>query len=715
MIAAFLLLAIFGCGNNLKGVQDMRLGIDIRGGVEAVFEPTGISTVPSKKELETARNVMESRLDVKNILDREVTIDTKEGHIIVRFPWKSDEKNFNPEGAIAELGETAKLTFRDPEGNTLVEGENVADSSSVRNAQSGEYEVELKFDKIGTKAFSDATQKLVGKQIGIYMDEELISNPVVQQQITGGEAVINGMVSSDEAKALSEKINAGALPFSLKTTNYNTISPTLGGSALKAMVTAAMAAFVLVCIFMVGYYKLPGVISCFTLIFQMTLQILALSLPQYTLTLPGIAGLILSLGMAVDANIITSERISEELKKGLSVKQAVKSGYQHAFSSVLDGNITSGAVALILMFFGSGTMLSFGYTLFTGVTINVLAGVWLSRTMLNSVIRYSKFNREKMFRSKKDKKILRFMSNKKWVFGLTVMVLITGSILTGINGIKLDTQFTGGVILKYTYDGKTDGKAIDQAVENIISRPVNVQTTKDAISGQEKLVLTLAGHQGIAPEQQEKVTKTMNQLGSTKYELSETYAVEPYIGAKALKNSGIAIVLSVIFIILYIWVRFSVLSGLSAGISAIIALMHDALLVLFVFGIFKIPLNDAFVAVTLTIIGYSINDTIVLYDRIRENMKENHKQQERLLALIDRSITETIGRSVNTAFTTVLCVFIVFVFSLVYNIESIKVFSLPLLVGMISGCYSSVCIAGPLWGTWKEYKEKNIKKDSRRI
>lgn len=710
VIAAFILLTILGAGDDFKGIRDMRFGIDIRGGVEAVFEPAGTAKVPSEKQLEAARNVIESRLDAENITDREVTVDKSEGHIIVRFPWKSDEKEFNPEAAISELGETAKLTFRDPKGNILVEGENVADSSVTRNRDTGEYEVALQFDRTGAEAFAKATQELVGKQMGIYMDELMISNPKVNQVITGGQAVINGMENYDAAKALSDKINSGALPFSMKTSNYNTISPTLGSQALKTMVTASVTAIILVIIFMVSIYRLPGIISCLTLIFQMCLQILALSIPQYTLTLPGIAGLILSVGMAVDANIIISERIGEELKEGTSIRAAVKKGYQHAFSSVLDGNLTTAAVAVILMIFGSGTMLSFGYTLLTGVIINLLAGVWMSRFMLESVIRYNKFDNIKLFRRKKERRVIQFAAKRKWIFLFTACVLIAGAAVTGINGVKLDTQFTGGVVLKYTYSGDADADKISEGINAALGRPVSVQTSQDTATGDKKLVLTLAGNKGISPEEQKQVTDEINRNGTTKYELSETFAVEPYIGAKALKNSVIAIVLSSLFIIAYIWVRFKSLSGLSAGVSAVIALMHDAALVFFVFGVFKIPVNDAFVAVTLTIIGYSINDTIVLYDRIRENLcKSNRGKNESLCGLVDRSITETLGRSVKTACTTAMCVAVVLIFSVIYHIESIRIFSLPLLVGIISGCYSSVCVAGPLWVTWKEFRSRRKK------
>ena len=278
--------------------------------------------------------------------------------------------------------------------------------------------------------------------------------------------------------------------------------------------------------------------------------------------------------------------------------------------------------------------------------------------------------------------------------------------------MKLDTQFTGGVILRYTYTGKADTGQIQKEVEDIVDRSVSVQTSENSATGEKSLVITLSGKKGLTPEQQKEILNTINQGNKNQFETSETSAVEPYIGAKALKNSAIAIVLSFLFIVVYIRLRFSALGGLASGVTAVIALVHDILIVLFIFGIFRIPVNDAFVAVTLTIIGYSINDTIVLYDRIREH-RSNMKKKSTLAELVDISTTETLQRSINTAFTVVLCAFIIFVVSVVYRMESITNFSLPLLAGLISGCYSSICIAGPLWVWWEEHREKNSEKKDR--
>lgn len=384
-------LAAFGLqigSFKIKGAPDIRFGIDIRGGVEAAFQAANLDRKPTPRELEAARSVIETRLDNKNILDRDVTIDKQNGYIIVRFPWKSDEKNFDPDNAIAELGETALLTFRDDDKNILVEGSHVSNSAPELDKQTNQYVVSLTFDEKGTKLFADATAKLVGKNISIYMDDTLIQTAVVNESIPSGKAQISGHFTYDSAKALSDKINSGALPFSLVTKNHNTISPTLGSGALDVMLEAGILAFAIICLLLMGYYRVPGVVACISLLIQTSGQILALSIPQMTLTLPGIAGVILSIGMGVDANVIVSERINEEIRSGKTVRSAISAGFKGAFSSVFDGNITVLIVGVILMIFGSGALLSFAYSLLTGIFFNFVAGVTASRLMIRSLSEY---------------------------------------------------------------------------------------------------------------------------------------------------------------------------------------------------------------------------------------------------------------------------------------------------------------------------------------
>jgi len=399
-IIALTLISILGINAGplqVKGVEDMRFGIDIRGGVEAVFEPENIDRMPTDSELESARIIMETRLDSQNIMDREVTVDKNNGQIIIRFPWKSDEADFNPQKAIAELGETARLTFRDIQGNILVEGKDVTESIVQVDRDNNKPVVTLKFNSEGTKLFADATTKLVGQPIAIYMDETLISAPTVNEAITGGESVISNIGSIEEAKSLANKISSGALPFSLVSKNHSTITPTLGLGALDVMVKAGITAFILVCLFMLVYYRLLGAVACFALTLQLAIQLLALSVPQMTLTLPGIAGIILSIGMGVDANVIVSERIKEELKDGKTIGGAIDTGYHRAFSAVFDGNVTSIATSVILMIFGTGSMLSFGYTLMVGCILNFLCGITISKIMTKSLSMNNAFRKKSLY------------------------------------------------------------------------------------------------------------------------------------------------------------------------------------------------------------------------------------------------------------------------------------------------------------------------------
>lgn len=391
LTAVLFCLSLFGLkiwGFEIKGADQMRYGIDIRGGVEATYEPRDLGRRPTETELEAVRTIIETRMDAKNITDRDVTVDRANGKVIVRFPWKSGESNFDPQAAVTELGETARLTFRDPKGSIILEGSDVEKCAARLNPVNNEPVVELSLSFAGAERFSQATARLVGQNIDIYMDESLISTAIVATQITGGNAQITKLGNLEAAASLANKISSGALPYSLVVKNCNIISPTLGSSALAVMVMAGKVAFIMVCLFMLVYYRLPGLVACVALTLQLSGQLLALSVPQFTLTLPGIAGLILSVGMGVDANIIVSERIKEELNTGKTLLRAIEAGFARAFSAVFDGNLTVIIVAIILIIFGSGAMLSFGYTLLCGVIMNFVAGVSASRLMIGSLANF---------------------------------------------------------------------------------------------------------------------------------------------------------------------------------------------------------------------------------------------------------------------------------------------------------------------------------------
>lgn len=446
LIIALSCMAFFGVhGRNgdipvtyIKGLNDIRWGIDIKGGVEATFSPAdGVQA--TREDMESAKAIIELRMVNNNITDYELYADYDNGKVIVRFPWKEDETDFDPEAAVEELSATALLTFREggeyettgvgsdgqpiyktPAGTTA---ENVImDGKDVVSAKAGmiqddngaqQFVVDLEFNDEGRELFGEATSRLVGKAISIWMDDVMISQATVKEAITEGKCNISGSFTSSEAAALASKIQAGALPFKLETTNLRTINPTLGASALNAMALAGAIALVLVCLFMLIVYRVPGFVACIALLGQVALSLACVSgffnfVPSFTLTLPGIAGVILSIGMGVDANIITNERIKEELRAGKTLDGAIRTGSKTSFAAIFDGNITVIIVAVILMLvfgpsnilsgiFGAsttGTIYSFGYTLLVGVIGNFLMGVTASRLMLSSLSGY-KFMRKK--------------------------------------------------------------------------------------------------------------------------------------------------------------------------------------------------------------------------------------------------------------------------------------------------------------------------------
>lgn len=428
LIALLTYLAFFGISNYygdnrnvyIKGAEDIRWGIDIRGGVEAVFMPDIEVENITDEDMDAAKEIIETRLVNENITDSEVYADNNTKQIIVRFPWKSDETDFDPAAAVEELGETAMLTFCEGSTQDTVILQGAADidhASPAVDPQTGEYVVSLQLTEAGAEKFSEATSRLVGSTISIWMDDQMISNPTVNEAITDGQASISGMADADEAEDLANKINAGSLPFALTVddSKMQVVSPTLGAEALNVMLLAGVIAFALICILMIVRYRIPGVIACIGLVGQVGGIVACVSgffrdIPSFTMTIPGIAGIILSIGMGVDCNVITSERIREEFYKGKTIDGAIDAGYHNAFSAILDGNLTNVLVAIVLMgafgspdnifarllspimqFFSSsitGSIYSFGYTLLVGVIFNFIMGIGACKLMLKGISKF---------------------------------------------------------------------------------------------------------------------------------------------------------------------------------------------------------------------------------------------------------------------------------------------------------------------------------------
>ena len=756
LIVVFSLTAIFGVSYQygdtkniyIKGASDIRFGIDIRGGVDVTFMPAGdVDATP--EQMTAAKTVIEDRLVGLGITDYESYVDSNKDRIIVRFPWKTGEADFNPQTAIDEIGTTAKMVFRKgstADGEEILSGDDVTSANAAYNETEG-WVVQLKFNSAGAAAFADATTEQAANNgtISIWLDDENISTATVDEAITGGEAIIKGNFDQDSASALANQINSGALPFALSAESYSTISPSLGAKSLGVMVLAGIIAFALVAVMMIVRYRLPGTIATISLFGQVVATLAVVSgyftvFPGSTLTLPGIAGIILGIGMGVDANVITAERIKEELAKNKTLPAAVKSGFKMGLTPIIDGNVTIVIVAAILMgafgptdgfwakvfnpiffWFGpstAGTVYSFGFTLLTSVLLNFVFGVWATRVMIRGAVHCKALRNPWLYGGKKDGTAeyktphINFIGNRKKFYTFSCALIAIVLVFCAVFGVKMDVEFKGGSMVTLSYEGDVDLPSLKSEIGSQLGQSdLTLQTGSD-ISGNQTLTVTLPGSQTLTTEQLDDMLTTINEAHpENNFEQNEVSNVNATIGKEFLFKSLVALVAACVLILAYVAFRFRKIGGLKAGSTAIVALLHDMFVVFGVFVILRIPLNGNFIAAVLTILGYSINDTVVIYDRIRENSALYSKKQMGLAELVNLSVNQSFSRSLMTSITTCLALGVVCVVSVIYRLDSIYTFAFPLLFGMVSGVYSTICIATPLWVDWKS-KKKAAKKEA---
>ena len=756
LIVVFSLTAIFGVSYQygdtkniyIKGASDIRFGIDIRGGVDVTFMPAGdVDATP--EQMTAAKTVIEDRLVGLGITDYESYVDSNKDRIIVRFPWKTGEADFNPQTAIDEIGTTAKMVFRKgstADGEEILSGDDVTSANAAYNETEG-WVVQLKFNSAGAAAFADATTEQAANNgtISIWLDDENISTATVDEAITGGEAIIKGNFDQDSASALANQINSGALPFALSAESYSTISPSLGAKSLEVMVLAGIIAFALVAVMMIVRYRLPGTIATISLFGQVVATLAVVSgyftvFPGSTLTLPGIAGIILGIGMGVDANVITAERIKEELAKNKTLPAAVKSGFKMGLTPIIDGNVTIVIVAAILMgafgptdgvwakvfnpiffWFGpstAGTVYSFGFTLLTSVLLNFVFGVWATRVMIRGAVHCKALRNPWLYGGKKDGTAeyktphINFIGNRKKFYTFSCALIAIVLVFCAVFGVKMDVEFKGGSMVTLSYEGDVDLPSLKSEIGSQLGQSdLTLQTGSD-ISGNQTLTVTLPGSQTLTTEQLDDMLTAINEAHpENNFEQNEVSNVNATIGKEFLFKSLVALVAACVLILAYVAFRFRKIGGLKAGSTAIVALLHDMFVVFGVFVILRIPLNGNFIAAVLTILGYSINDTVVIYDRIRENSALYSKKQMGLAELVNLSVNQSFSRSLMTSITTCLALGVVCVVSVIYRLDSIYTFAFPLLFGMVSGVYSTICIATPLWVDWKS-KKKAAKKEA---
>ena len=760
LIAVFVYTAFFGVyakyGDTtttyIKGAKDIRFGVDIKGGVNVTFVPSD-GYDATEEQLEAAQLVIENRLVALNVTDYELYVDNNSDSLILEFPWQSGETDFDPEAAIDEIGTTAYLTFR--EGSSA-DGELILDGSMIESAAAqygpvtsggaSEYFVSLKFTDDGAKAFGDATTRLAASKgtISIWLDDENVSTATVNTAITDGSAIITSSASNpftqEQVVKMARQINSGALPFALTVDSYSTVSPSLGENSLSAMVLAGLIAFALIVVFMTILYRLPGFLACLALAGQVAATLAFVSgyfpvFESFTMTLPGIAGIILAIGMGVDANVITAERIKEELKNGKSLDGALKSGFARGLTPIIDGNVTIVIVAVVLMgafgpsdglfakalhfvFFAfgpstAGTIYAFGYTLLTGVLLNFVFGVFATRVMIRGAASIKAlrnpwlYGAEKPGKEKAEKKPMDFVGLRKRFLTISTCLMAAIVLCAVVFGVHLDTEFTGGAMITLSYEGSfTTADVQKTASAALDSTGLTLQTGENVATGDQTLKISMPGTETVTTEQVADLLDSLNEsYPENHFEQLSLSNVSAAMGIKFLQKSLVAVVFALVLILLYIALRFKNIGGLTGGMMAVLALVNDLMVVFGTFVLLRTPLDGNFIAAMLTILGYSINDTVVVYDRIRENRTLMGKKAS-FEELVNRSVNQSARRTLITTITTVMALGVMCVVAKLYGLDSIFTFAFPLMMGMISGVYTSLCVSTSAWVLWSERKPK---------
>ncbi len=763
LIAVFVYTAFFGVSvrygdvttTYIKGAKDIRFGVDIKGGVNVTFAASD-GYDATDEQLDAVQLVIENRLVALNITDYELYVDYNDDRLILEFPWQSGETDFDPEAAIQEIGTTAYLTFRE---GSAADGELILDGGMVKSAAaqygpvtsggSSEYYVVLEFTDEGKAAFGEATTRLYeeGGSIGIWLDDENISVASVNAAITDGMAVITSSAANpftqEDVVRMARQINSGSLPFALTVDSYSTISPSLGENSLEAMVYAGVIAFALILVIMTSLYRLPGLLACIALAGQVAATLAFVSgyfpvFESFTLTLPGIAGIILAIGMGVDANVITAERIKEELRSGKSLEGALKSGFARGLTPIIDGNVTIVIVAAVLMgafgptdgffaklltpiFFAfgpstAGTIYAFGYTLLTGVLLNFVFGIFATRVMIRGAAAIPALRNPWLYGGTKDckpaptlkardfvgqrKKFLAFSS------GLMALILIFAVVF----GVRLDTEFTGGAMLTLRYENTLDLSAVQKTAEEALgSTGLTLQTGENVATGEATVKISMPGSSTVTTEQVETLLANLEeQYPDNQFAQLSLSNVSATMGSKFLQKSLVAVAAALLLILIYIALRFKNIGGLTGGAMAILALLNDLMVVFGTFVVLRVALDGNFIAAMLTILGYSINDTVVVYDRIRENRRLMGKKTP-FADLVNLSLNQSARRTIVTTVTTVVALAVMCVVAKLYGLDSIFTFAFPLMTGMISGVYTSLCVSTSAWLVWSERRSGSAK------
>ncbi len=695
LIVVFAALAVFACLAYMS-MSQIKLGLDLAGGVSITYQT--VEENPSDKDMSDTVYKLQQRVD--NYSTEAEVYREGDNRINIDIPGVSDAN-----AILEELGKPGSLSFVGPDGNVILTGDMVesAQAASTVEQSTGQrkYLVELSFKEEGRQAFADATTKFLNQNIAIIYDGKMVSNPVVRAAITDGKCTIDGMKDHEEAEKLASTIRIGSLSLELMELRSNVVGAKLGQDAIATSLKAAAIGFAAVAVFMLVGYLLPGLVAVIALAIYVAVMVCLLAAFEITLTLPGIAGIILSIGMAVDANVVIFARIKEEIGEGKAVDAAIKAGYHKALSAIIDGNITTLIAAAVLFIMGTGTVKGFASTLGLGILLSMFTAIFITRNVMDGFYHVG-VSDPKLYGSKKDKKIIDFLSKKNIFIAASVIVIGIGMVTMFMNdaatGKKFNysIDFKGGTSTNVTFNE-------DMSLEDISSKvvPVVGQITKDADIQTQKVKDSnevIIKTRTLNVEEREQLNQALASNFGVDAEKITAESISATVSSEMKKDAIIATLVATVLMLLYIWIRFS---DIRFAVSSVMALMHDVLVVVAFYAVAKWSLGSTFIACILTIVGYSINATIVIFDRLRENLK-NLSRKLGKKEIVNLSITQTLSRSINSSLTTFITIFILYLF----GVSSIKEFALPIMVGIVCGTYSSVCLACAFWYILSESVKK---------
>lgn len=675
-------------------MDDIKLGLDLAGGVSITYQ--AVEENPSSEEMSDTIYKLQQR--VQNYSTEAEVYQEGSNRINIDIPGVSDAN-----AILEELGKPGSLIFVDESGNTILTGDQVASAKAAIQEKNGQksYVVSLTFTEEGAKTFADATAKNIGKRIGIIYDGSMVSYPTVNSAITGGECYIDGMQDYDEAENLAATIRIGSLSLELEELRSNVVGAKLGQEAIATSLKAGAIGFGIVAVFMIAVYLVPGLASVLALCLYVALELVLLSAFEVTLTLPGIAGIILSIGMAVDANVIIFTRIKEEIGVGKTVKSAIKTGFSKALSAIIDGNVTTLIAAVVLFWRGSGTVKGFASTLALGIILSMFTALFVTKAILNALYNLG-LDDPKFYGVSKEKKAINFLGKKNLCFIISCVVIVAGWVTMGVHGaggdgvLNYSMEFKGGTSTNVTFNE-------DMSLEDISSKvvPVVTKVTGDAEVQTQKVTGTnevIIKTKTLSVDQRQALNDALVENFGVEEDKITAESISGAVSNEMKRDAIEAVIIATICMLIYIWFRFK---DIRFATSAVLALLHDVLVVLTFYAAARWSVGSTFIACMLTIVGYSINATIVIFDRVRENLKIKTNKQS-LADLVNLSITQTFTRSINTSLTTVVMVIVLFIM----GVSSVREFALPLIVGIVCGTYSSVCITGALWYVMTTHKKE---------